>query len=124
MNILLIDHHPTTQKAIKKIFNDYKIQTATDADSAINIANETAPDLVILELSLSGHSGFEFLYEFRTYSDWINIPVIIYSMVNLDRDITDSQSWKDLNIAGYIYKPESSLEKLAESVNNVFSTVK
>ncbi len=122
MNILLIDHHPTTQKAIKKLFNTDRISVATDADSAINIANKISPNLVILELSLSGHSGFEFLYEFRTYTDWINVPVIVYSMVRLDQDITKSQAWKDLQIADYIYKPESSLEKLVGSINSVFSS--
>ena len=76
-NILLIDQTQSTQKAISEIMVGYKIICAVDATTAINLASETTPNIIIIELSLGGHSGMEFIYEFRTYSDWQNIPIII-----------------------------------------------
>ncbi len=119
MNILLVDHHKTTQKVVKQLFKDDVVSVAYDANSAVEIANENSPDLVILELSLAVHSGMEFLYEFRTYSDWKNVPVIIYTTLRLESDVLNSTTWKQLGIDNYIYKPESSLEQLKDAVEKI-----
>ena len=49
----------------------------SDPQSALTTADEYKPDIVITNLQLAGRSGIEFLYEFRSYSDWQNIPVIL-----------------------------------------------
>lgn len=115
--ILLIDHSKTTKKAVGEIFRpEHKVISAREATSAIEIANDSSPDAVILELSLAGHSGMEFLYEFRTYSDWKDVPIIIYSNIRLEPIVLKSKSWQQLNIASYLYKPESTLELLKSTV--------
>jgi len=45
------------------------VQVAQNADSAITLSDKQKPDVVISELSIPGHSGSEFLYEFRTYNN-------------------------------------------------------
>lgn len=94
-NVLLIDQSQATQKAISEIMADSNtnILCAVDATTGINMACETTPDIVLIELSLGGHSGMEFIYEFRTYSDWQNIPIIIYSTIRLDSTILKSVSY-------------------------------
>ena len=119
MRILLVDTHRATQIAVAKTFTDYELVIATDAGTAILAANANTPDLVMLELSLRGHSGMEFLYEFRTYSDWATIPVIIYSTILIDSTVQKSKAWKSLGVDTYLYKPETSLELLKNTVEKV-----
>jgi len=114
--ILLIEPQKASQEAIKEMLYAHKVDVKLDANEAMEFAADNRPDLVLLELSLAGHSGMEFLYEFRTYSDWINVPVIIYSSLKLNEEVLESKSWEQLNVSEYLYKPESSLKTLKGAV--------
>jgi len=114
--ILLIDPNSTTQYSVAKYLSKYSVEVAVDAESAVGMAAESTPDLIILEMSLSGHSGMEFLYEFRTYEDWLRIPVVVYSSINISEDVLRARAWSKLDIHEYLYKPESSLAKLEDSI--------
>lgn len=119
MHILLIDHHKTTSKLLgSKLDNSDIIDVAQNADLAINMAAENNYDLVIMEMSLEGHSGLEFLYEFKSYKDWIDIPIIVYSMLKLEPEVVNSRAWQDLKIINYFYKPETSVDNLLSAIND------
>ena len=91
----------------------YDIMYAPNAQAAVLVADSAKPDLIILEIQLVEHSGIEFLYELRSYSDWQTIPVIVNSIVppaefNGSHELLKSE----LGVAAYLYKPESSLKEL------------
>jgi DNA-binding response OmpR family regulator len=92
------------------------------AQSAITAADDTTPDLVILELQLIEHSGIEFLYEFRSYPEWRDIPVIVFSSVP-PAEFTSSRSLlvNELGVRAYFYKSSTSLRSLLASVNGYSS---
>lgn len=93
------------------------------AQSAIFCADEMKPDLVILELQLVGHSGIEFLYEFRSYTDWQDIPVAILSCVPAGEFAESWQLLKDeLGVRAYHYKPLTTLQVLRRSVQDLMAT--
>jgi CheY-like chemotaxis protein len=116
MEILLLDSNKTTQNVMEDLLPDCSISIASGAAKALEIANENRPNIVILELSLAGHSGLEFLYEFRTYTDWIEIPVIVYTTVHLDDSVLKSRAWEQLRVQEYLYKPETSLATLKNMI--------
>jgi CheY-like chemotaxis protein len=94
----------------------YSAAGVAGAESAIGICEEHKPDVIILELQLQGHSGVEFLHELRSYPEWQGIPVILHSMVpskNLERF---KQAFNNLGVVGCAYKPETSLAKLVDLV--------
>jgi two-component system KDP operon response regulator KdpE len=95
------------------------VSLATNADEAMTLADQQSPDLVIAELSIPGHSGSEFLYEFRTYSDWHAVPIVIFSSLKPSRTILASKDWKLLAIQELLYKPDASLEYLGRSVESI-----
>lgn len=103
---------------------NHQVVMCAGAQAAIFAADEEQPDLVILELQLVGHSGIEFLYEFRSYVDWQTIPVVILTNVPAGEF---SGSWEllqqELQIQAYHYKPLTSLRTLLATVNQ-FATVK
>jgi DNA-binding response OmpR family regulator len=103
---------------------DHQVATATNAQDAILAADAVRPDVVVLELQLTAHSGIEFLYEFRSYVDWIDVPVIIVSSVppaefNASRKLLHDR----LGVVAYHYKPQTSLQVLAHAVENAVAVV-
>jgi DNA-binding response OmpR family regulator len=88
------------------------------AQAAVQLADIAQPDVVVLELQLVAHSGIEFLYEFRSYPDWQNIPVIIHSNVP-PAEFNDSIDMlrKHLRVISYHYKPSTSLRVLVKAVD-------
>jgi CheY-like chemotaxis protein len=96
----------------------HRVVMCASAQSAIFAADTQQPDLVILELQLIEHSGIEFLYEFRSYPEWQNIPVLIHSNVPSQEFASSLQTLKaQLGVEEYQYKPTTSLRTLLQTVN-------
>ena len=95
----------------------HKVTARAGAQAAITAADRAKPDLVILELQLIEHSGVEFLYEFRSYPEWQNIPVVVQTGVPPAEFADNWQLLKDgLGVNTYLYKPQTSLRQLLACV--------
>lgn len=105
------------------IAQGHSVVMCASAQAAIFAADEVRPDIVILELQLIGHSGIEFLYEFRSYSEWQDIPVLIHSQVP-PAEFTDS--WinlkEQMNIAGYLYKSTTTFAALCHTLRSCINS--
>ncbi len=88
------------------------------AQDAIHVADKNHPELVLLEVQLAGHNGVEFLYEFRSYSEWQNVPVVLLSMVPPSSLKLSTAVSRQLGISACLYKPETNLKKLIQVVEN------
>jgi len=95
------------------------VSHVTTAQRGILAADAVTPDVVVVELQLVGHSGIEFLYEFRSYVDWRHVPVIILSHVSPQEFRVNETLLKRLGVAAYHYKPRTSLKTLLASVADV-----
>jgi DNA-binding response OmpR family regulator len=118
MNILLIDGNTATYRALQQLLSEeeYSISRVRNAKTALEHANDIVPDLVVLELALPSHSGMEFLYELRTYRDWMHVPVILFSRILVPQEVQNSRTWKKLGIVTTLYKPEASLAMLVDAI--------
>lgn len=96
----------------------YEVTVCSSAQAGILAADKVQPDLVILEPQLVRHSGIEFLYEFRSYPDWINVPVIIHTHIQ-PSEFAGSRSllMDELGVREYLYKPQTSIAKLLRTVS-------
>jgi len=122
MNVLLIEPDrllaDTYRLALEAV--GHSVRMCAGAQSAIFCADEVTPDVVLLELQLVGHSGIEFLYEFRSYPEWQNIPVVIHSHVPAGELAGSWQVFKKhLGVSSYHYKPLTSLQKLIHVVQEL-----
>ncbi len=96
----------------------YQISACTTAQDAILKADKHRPDAVVLELQLVGHSGIEFLYEFRSYVDWLKLPVIIVSHVPpAEFALSKKLLYDHLGVNKYYYKPNMDLSNLLRAVD-------
>jgi DNA-binding response OmpR family regulator len=114
-------------RVLAKTYHDYftekgfNLRFTGKAQDAIALADKITPDLVILELQLKIHNGIDFLYEFRSYPDWQDIPVIILTMVPPNEFPQDKEFWKSLKIHKYMYKPKIKLNSLFIEINELLA---
>ena len=90
---------------------------ACDGTKALQLLNERAPNLILLDLVMPGISGYDVLREIRGNSTYATIPVLVCSGSDAREDVINSQK---LGANAYIVKPQSPAEyrSLAESLNN------
>ncbi|MEI6751260.1 MAG: response regulator [Candidatus Saccharibacteria bacterium] len=119
--ILLIEPDLVLAKIYSNALNavGYEITFMGQAQSAILALDAQLPDLIILEPQLVGHSGIEFLYELRSYADLQNIPVLMHSFVQLEAFNQSREVLRTLNVVGYLYKPQTSLQQLITLVQTM-----
>jgi CheY-like chemotaxis protein len=119
-NILLLETDRILAKNLSKFLATlgHDVAWCVEPQEAIDCADQHCPDVIILDLMLANsRSGVEFLYEFRSYPEWQNLPVVIFSHVAAEKLKGCLDSLKQLNVAAYRYKPTTSLTDLAASIN-------
>lgn len=89
---------------------------AHTSQTAIEQADKSTPRLVILELLMPRHNGLEFIHEFRSYPEWLDIPIIIYSQMPKEEMDVSKEVLNDMGIVDHLYKPTASLSDLIQNV--------
>lgn len=121
-HILLIEpDRVLAETYARALINDgHSVTPCAGAQAAIMAADNQKPDLVILELQLIEHSGIEFLYEFRSYSDWQDVPVIIHSLVPASEFSGNKNILnKHLGVIYYLEKQRTTVRELLSKVSSV-----
>lgn len=120
--VLLIEPNRLLAKIYLEALSNagHEVQVCATAQTAVFCADEQTPDVVILELQLVGHSGIEFLYEFRSYPEWQHIPAVIVTCVPA-AEFTDSWGLlrHELGVTAYHYKPILTLNTLLKEVAHI-----
>jgi DNA-binding NtrC family response regulator len=102
----------------------HSVVPCASAQAAVLAADQRRPDVVLVELQLVAHSGIEFLYEFRSYTEWQGVPLIIHSHVPPSEFVSNWQLFKNqLNISHYLYKSQTSLHDLLKTIDQVLQPV-
>jgi DNA-binding response OmpR family regulator len=97
----------------------YSVATAMHAQDAVTQAEVQRPDIIILELQLIQHNGIEFLYEFRSYTEWQAIPVLILTMVPPHSLQLTPDMFEMFGVARCLYKPATKLYQLSGTISEV-----
>ncbi len=125
--ILLVEDDLADQKLIKislrneKIANDlYTVQTGEEGMDFLyhrgNYSDGTPqPDLILLDLNMPGMGGKEFLRRIKEDERLKQIPVVILTTSEAEKDIIDSYK---LQASGYVHKPVT-LEEFKEAMKKL-----
>lgn len=105
----------------KYLERSFDVALCTESQSAISAADTLKPDVVVLELALPEHNGLAFLHEFRTYTDWIDVPVLIYSHIPLENTGLSEAEWRKQGVEAYMYKPTTGLSALQDNINRILT---
>jgi len=110
--IVVADDDPIVLKFLAALLTDagYVVATAEDGEKALQRIREASPDLVIMDLVMPYHDGFEITRALRSSPATREIPVIILSMKDKESDVLRCF---ELGADDYIRKPFNALELLA-----------
>lgn len=116
VNILLVEDDRADQKLIRTSLSAQKIESnlhiANSAEEALDFllsygsssSNKPPTDLILLDLNMPGMGGMEFLKSIKSNEELKQIPVVVLTTSNSNRDVEESYR---LQAAGYVHKPGS-----------------
>lgn len=87
--LLVEDNIMLAENYVRILKPEFEVDWADNADKAFSIMDDNPPDLLILDVLLSGHSIFSFLNELQSYSDTIKLPTIICSDLAANLSVED-----------------------------------
>jgi DNA-binding response OmpR family regulator len=107
--VLVIEDDPNTSKLVRLYLEReaFRVLTAGDGDSGLDLALRNAPDLVVLDLMLPHLDGWEVCRRLRRQSD---VPVI---MLTARGEEIDRVAGLTLGADDYVVKPFSPRELVA-----------
>ena len=97
--ILIVEDNRILAENFARILrSDFEIFHADSAETAISRIDNSFPDVILLDILLSGHSAFALLNELQSYADTAKIPVIICSDLteNLDENSLEKYQVKSI----------------------------
>ena len=99
--VLLVDDNPDVALLFRRYLADteYQLVQARSAERALRLARELRPELVILDVLMPAHDGWEILQALRGEPTTAHIPVVICSV------IPDHALAYSLGVADFLSKP-------------------
>ena len=120
-SLLLVDDDPEILTLLQAKFKDqsFKIFTAIEGESAMNIVRTEKPDLIVLDVNLPGLSGLEICRSLKADKNTQNIPIIILSARS---EGIDRVLGLEFGADDYVTKPFNPQELILR-VNNILKRV-
>ncbi len=107
--VLAVDDEPQILRTLRRNLSarGYEVMTAADGEEALDLAAESEPDVVILDLLMPRMDGCEFTRRFR---QWSKAPIIVLSALGEEPAKVEVL---DLGADDYVTKPFGIEELLA-----------
>lgn len=87
--IFVVEDDRGWEEYYRRILKSYSLSFFRDGVEAIAAMDEDVPELVILDILLTGPTGFAVLNEMRSYPDLAKVPVIIVTSVSIKNELTE-----------------------------------
>ncbi|WP_341325370.1 response regulator [Methylotuvimicrobium sp. KM2] len=114
-SILIVDDESVNLSVFGQcLMTDYAVLVATSGAKALEIANNTSLDLILLDIMMPGMDGYEVIKALKANPKTQDIPVIFVTALTSELDETFGFS---LGAADYLYKP-CNLSILSVRVNS------
>ena len=115
--ILLVDDDQDFVASTKTILEskpDYKVLTASDGVSGLQITRSEKPDLIILDVIMPFEDGFDTAKELKADPDLSQIPIVMLTSFSQRKGETDVSVAKgmELEAEDYVEKPVEPQELL------------
>jgi two-component system phosphate regulon response regulator PhoB len=115
--ILLADDEANLRMLVHTTLDDpeYQILEAEDGATALTLARQERPDLLVLDWMMPGMAGIEVARALRNDAQTANIPIIMLTAKGQEKD---KEQGRALGASAYLVKPFSPLE-LLEKVQEI-----
>ncbi|MEA2117376.1 response regulator transcription factor [Halovibrio sp. HP20-50] len=117
--VLVVDDEPNIVLSIEFLMEQagFEVVTADDGEQALAQVNASQPDLLLLDISLPGMSGFDVLERLRGEDATAHLPIIMLTAHGRD---VEREKGLALGADDYITKPFST-QALVEKVQALLS---
>ena len=107
--VLVVDDDESIAVLTRKMLSKdgYQIQVAESGQSALRLAKEWEPDVVLLDIMMPDMDGFETCHRMRRIEATANVPII---MLTAKTSIVDKTLGFEAGADDYITKPFDSIE--------------
>jgi len=117
-SIYVVDDEETIRQAITTALGaDYRVDSFSTAEAAIEAMKMALPDLVLLDIGLPGMSGIEALQNLRR-----QYPDVLIIMITAYEDVSTVVSAMKLGAYDYVVKP-LHMDSLEVSIRNALDTI-
>ncbi len=115
--VLVVDDEPNIVLSLEFLMQQagFEVSTAADGESALESVSTTPPDILLLDISLPGISGFEVLEQLRHQAAFKQLPIIMLTAHGRE---VEKEKGMALGADDYITKPFST-QQLVEKVKTL-----
>jgi len=119
-SILIADDYQENRILLETIFQAHGFETrsAGDGQTALNMALENKPDLIVTDILMPVMDGFELCRLWKNHEELKNIPFIFYTATYTEKD--DERLADSLGADRFILKPQP-MEVLLPIINQVLA---
>ncbi len=102
--ILYVEDDPASEILVRRILGSegFEIVSASDGLTAIEVARRELPDMILMDINISGLDGYEVTTRLRTIEELKNIPIVAVTAATLSGD---RERALIAGCTGYIPKP-------------------
>lgn len=102
--ILYVEDDPASEILVRRILGNegFQIVSASDGLTAIEVARRELPDMILMDINISGLDGYEVTTRLRTIEELKNIPIVAVTAATLSGD---RERALIAGCTGYIPKP-------------------
>ena len=107
--VVIADDEPNIVTSLEFLMrrNGYEVRVARDGDETLRLAEQFAPDLIVLDVMMPRIDGWEMLGRLRSNRATSHVPVIVCTIM------AQEELALSLGAAGFLKKPVSRQDFLA-----------
>lgn len=118
--ILIADDEKPIRELVKRLFGHvYKVMEADDGDIAIDIARNSKPDLILMDIMMPQIDGYTACFRIKSDRATREIPVVMLTAIDYELNIRLGQ---EMGSQEYIVKPFQPQE-LVDTVRRLLSDI-
>lgn len=118
MNIVLVEDNILMSQHFERVLQKagYTVATSPHALGAIKLIDQVKPDVIILDMLLTGSTALPLLHELQSHKDLASIPVVIVSSIAQDLSL---ESLKPYGVRRLLDKVTMQPDDLVTAVRSV-----
>lgn len=115
--MLIVDDEMSNREMLEAIFvNDYQLMQVESGESALEVIPEFMPDIILLDVMMTGIDGYEVCKRIRDNHDYASMVVVMVSACAFE---SDRQKGFDVGANDYINKPFRLVE-IRQKIKEIF----
>ena len=114
--ILIAEDDEATREGLRRILETrgWRVQSARNGQEALDLLEDKAPSLLLLDLMMPEMDGFRLLEAFQSRAEWRRIPVVVLTAKQLTEE--DWSRLRQPQVQRVFHKGSYSREELVEAV--------